>query len=396
MSKVNNWLYVAAVSLAVASCAQESNHHNVSFNGKFEVAPSEVVVGRLNLDQEVVSDTLAVASDGTFSYSYDVQEGDPDFVYIFSEGKTLASLILESGNALSLDIDADNKVTIHGSRESARLDSLEKEHASMQELFDQFAKDLEAAVDSESEYNEILKKMNATYVDYNRRSRRYVMENIHSLTSIPVLYRQLGDLPLFAESADALLFNSVADSLLKTYPDSRYVKSFKAVADQLMNQFELANRINSAQENAIGYLDVSLPGLDGKIKKLSDLDSKVILLYFWTVSDPAQNVFNVEILKPLYEEYHDKGFDIFQVALDKDKVKWATTILGQDLPWTNVCDIKGAASPYLSLYNLYYQTEDGNVGVAIPAPFVIHNGELIDGQIVDEASFKKLLDELLN
>ena len=116
---------------------------------------------------------------------------------------------------------------------------------------------------------------------------------------------------------------------------------------------------------------------------------------FWTSEQAKQNLFNVEILKPLYEKYHKRGFDIFQVSLDTDKVKWATTIMGQELPWTNVCDTRGAASPYVSMYNLYYQTESGNVGVAVPAAFVIHNGELIDGQVVDEASFKKLLEQLL-
>ena len=77
--------------------------------------------------------------------------------------------------------------------------------------------------------------------------------------------------------------------------------------------------------------------------------------------------------------------DIYQVSLDVDKTLWATTVRAQKLPWTNVCDSRGGASPYVSLYNLS----------AIPAAFIIADGELVDGKVVDEASLRKLLDDLL-
>jgi alkyl hydroperoxide reductase subunit AhpC len=109
------------------------------------------------------------------------------------------------------------------------------------------------------------------------------------------------------------------------------------------------------------------------------------VLYFWTAASAKQNNFNVDFLKKLYDDYHKKGLDIYQVSLDTDKVMWATTVLGQDLPWTNVCDMRGAASPYAQLYNLQ----------ALPAQFIICNDELVDGEIVDNASFRKLIDKLL-
>jgi peroxiredoxin len=219
------------------------------------------------------------------------------------------------------------------------------------------------------------------------------MENSHSLTAIPVLYRNLGSLPVFALHTDAVLFNAIADSLETVYPDSKFVKSLRADAVNRFDDLKLMERLSDAEE--VGYLDIELPGLDGKNKKLSEVDSKVVLLYFWSAADPQQNMFNVEVLKKLYNDYHHRGFDIYQVSLDVDKVQWATTVMGQNLPWTNVCDIRGAASEYVTLYNLLYQTEDGNIGIAVPAAFVINDGELVDGEIVDEASFRKLLEKLL-
>ena len=74
--------------------------------------------------------------------------------------------------------------------------------------------------------------------------------------------------------------------------------------------------------------------------------------------------------------------DLGERFLDSDKVMWATTVLGQELPWTNVCDTRAKSA---TVYNL--QT--------LPSAFVICNGELVDGNVVDEAEFRKLLDKLL-
>ena len=251
----------------------------------------------------------------------------------------------------------------------------------MTALFADYAAKLEAA--SGAKYNEIARQMTEEYRKYNRASLQYVMENTHSMTAIPVLYRTLGNLPLFTMTTDAVLFSSIADSLMTVYPESRYVKALKANADARFAELELQRIMEMADE--VGYLDIELPDLDGKMRKLSEVDAKVILLFFWTAADSMQNNFNVDVLKSIYKDYHKKGFDIYQVSLDVDKVMWATTVMGQGLPWTNVCDIRGAASPYVTMYNI----------PKVPAAFVISNGELVDGELVDEASFRKLLNKLL-
>ena len=322
-----------------------------------------------------------VSNTRKFSYELEVSKGDPEFVYVYREGSKVASLLLDAGDAVSFTVDADGVISVDGSEESEKLMQVEKEQAEMNALFAELSAEYESA--SKARADEIVEMMTKEYRDYNRNSVKYVMENSHSLTVVPVLYRKLGELPLFTMTTDAVLFSSIADSLALTYPDSRYAKALKNEADARFAELELASRMKDAE--VVGYLDVELPGLDGKIKKLSDIDSKVVLLYFWTSTNAGQNIFNTEFLKKIYNEYHHKGFDIYQVSLDTDKVMWATTVMSQDLPWTNVCDIRGAASPYVTLYNLQ----------VIPSAFVISGGELVDGSIVDEKSFRKLLDEHL-
>ena len=383
MSRASKFISLAAIAFAVMSCGGPEQAADVAkVDGVIEGAPaSEVVIGKLDVNQLVILDTLTTDQDGKFQYELEVKKGNPEFVYVYYEGAKVASLLLEADDEVAVNVPVEGVPSVDGSEESAKLIQVELEHAAMSAIFADYAAQLENA--SQSQYDKVVRQMTDNYREYNKKSIKYVMENSHSLTAIPVLYRTLGDLPLFAMSTDAVLFSSIADSLATVYPESKFVKSLRADADARMAELDLIRRIEMAEE--VGYLDIELPGLDGSMKKLSEVDSKVVLLYFWTSSRANQNNFNIDVLKKLYNDYHKKGFDIYQVSLDVDKVHWATTVMGQDLPWTNVCDIRGAASEYVTLYNLQ----------ALPAAFVISDGELVDGELVDEASFRKLLDNLL-
>ena len=101
--------------------------------------------------------------------------------------------------------------------------------------------------------------------------------------------------------------------------------------------------------------------------RISDIDSKVIIVHFWQAEDAAQKMFNQDVLLPLYKTYHPKGLEIYSVSLDTDKGTWASAVKSQELPWINVCDGLGAASPIVYTYNITkglpvaYIIEDGNL-----------------------------------
>jgi hypothetical protein len=115
------------------------------------------------------------------------------------------------------------------------------------------------------------------------------------------------------------------------------------------------------------------------------VDAKVVIVFFWSAADAAQKMFNLDFLKGVYEDYRKKGLEIYQVALDPDKATWAKTVKGQNLPWINVCDSRGKASPYVGLYNI----------PSVPAAFIIADGELVDGEMATEKSFRKRIEQLL-
>lgn len=348
-----------------------------------DAASSEVIVKLLNSNRYEVLDTVKTNASGQFTYKVDVAEGQPEFVYLFHNDKKLATLLLEAGDKVAVTADTLGNASIEGSEQSVTLAEVERRYAAAIKDFEVLAGKMNAA-STQEDYDRYSNEMSQVYVSYYRDMVRFVLENSHSMAVIPVFYQVFGEsLPLFSQQTDAILYSNVADSLEIVYPESKYVKALRAEAERRFGYLELQKKIQSAE--AVGYPDIELPDLDGKMRKLSDEDARVVIVCFWSAAQAEQNMFNIEFFKPLYEQYHSKGLDIYQVSLDVDKTLWATTVKGQKLPWTNVCDSRGGASPYVTIYNL----------AAIPAAFIIADGELVDGKVVDEASLRKLLNDLL-
>ena len=379
MSRFSKIITFAAAMTVLVSCGS-----NARIEGTVsDAASSEVVVKLLNSNRYEILDTVKTNAAGQFTYKVNVAEGQPEFVYLFHNDKNVATLLLEAGDKVAVTTDALGNAVIEGSEESVKLAEVEKKYADALKEFEALAGKMNAA-SAQAEFDAYANEMSRTYVAYYREMVQYVLSNSRSLTVIPVFYQVLGEnLPLFSQSTDAILYSNVADSLETVYPESKYVKALRAEAERRFGFLELQKKIQDAE--TVGYPDIELPDLDGKMRKLSDEDARVVIVCFWSAAQAEQNMFNIEFFKPLYEQYHKKGLDIYQVSLDVDKTLWATTVKGQKLPWTNVCDSRGGASPYVTTYNL----------AAIPAAFIIADGELVDGKVVDEASLRNLLDDLL-
>lgn len=379
MSRFNRISLFAFAVLIAASCGRTAKIEAVVADAPM----SDVVVKMLNVNTFDVLDTVALDQEGKMTCQVELEKGQIEFVYLYREGKRIASLLLQRGDRVSVVADTLGNYTVEGSEESAKLAQVERDYAdalkrmtAMSEALDN-AQTVDQAVAMRQELAQ-------EYVNYYRSRVMYILQNSRSMTVVPVLYQTMGaNLPVFAQHTDAIHFRNMADSLALSYPDSRYVKALRKEAERRMERLEMEGLIDSAQQ--IGYPDVELPDINGEKRKLSEVDAKVVILQFWTASDVNQKMFNVDVLKGLYEDFHDKGLEIYQISLDTDKILWAQVVKQQKHPWISVCDSRGAASPYAVSYNLE----------GLPAMFVISDGELVDGSVVDEASLKKLLRKLL-
>ncbi|MBR5807147.1 MAG: TlpA family protein disulfide reductase, partial [Alistipes sp.] len=113
---------------------------------------------------------------------------------------------------------------------------------------------------------------------------------------------------------------------------------------------------------------------------LSSLEGNVILVDFWSAEAGNSNALNAE-LKEIYENYHSKGFYVYQVSADTSKAAWITAVQEQRLPWISVCDFRGDFSPMLRAYNVR----------KLPSNFLIdREGKIISKDLYSDALERQL------
>ncbi len=126
---------------------------------------------------------------------------------------------------------------------------------------------------------------------------------------------------------------------------------------------------------------ITLPDVNEHNISLTSLKGKVVLIDFWASwCRPCRQT--VPGLKKLYGLYHDKGFEIYGISLDEDKIAWKTAIQEDQSTWIHVNDKTG---------NVANQWQIS----VIPTSFLLNK----DGKIVavdeDAKSLSKLIPKLL-
>jgi thiol-disulfide isomerase/thioredoxin len=77
--------------------------------------------------------------------------------------------------------------------------------------------------------------------------------------------------------------------------------------------------------------------LEGKQINLDDYEGKVVLLDFWaTWCGPC--IAEMPNVKKVYEDYHDKGFEIIGISLDRSVEPLKEYIAENNIAWANIYD----------------------------------------------------------
>ncbi|MCQ2175789.1 MAG: AhpC/TSA family protein [Bacteroidales bacterium] len=378
--KISRIAAAGCILLLAVSCAKTAGIKGTITGA----SDDEVIVKLLEVNSYNVLDTVKTDKSGSFSYKIELAKGKPEFIYLFHKDTKIASLLLEQGDKVSFTADTLGNYSVEGSEESSRLLEVENSFAEFAGHFKDISDRMDAEGLDEAAMRDLQKQITKLYIDYYRKATAYVLSNSHSLTCVPVLFQSVNEyFPIFSQQTDAILFRATADSLKSVYPESRYVQALEKEAARRESILQLNGKLNNASET--GYLNLSLPNEQGRKVTLSDVDSKVTLIHFWSASDAAQKMFNLEILLPIYKEFHDKGFEIYAICTDVDKSMWASVVKSQELPWINVCDGLGASSPALLLYRV----------TQLPCSFVIVDGAITDETITGEAGLRKILQQNL-
>ncbi len=97
--------------------------------------------------------------------------------------------------------------------------------------------------------------------------------------------------------------------------------------------------------------DISLPDPNGQIKTLSTLRGSYVLVDFWASWCGPCRFENPNVVR-LFQQYKEKGFEVYSVSLDSDKQKWINAIETDGMEWNHVSDLQKWESSVVPLYNI--------------------------------------------
>ncbi|MFM9944155.1 MAG: redoxin domain-containing protein [Bacteroidia bacterium] len=133
---------------------------------------------------------------------------------------------------------------------------------------------------------------------------------------------------LFQEPVISLM-QAAYDKLKVSMPTSKYTTDLKTTIESIA-PLEVGGQAP----------DIALKDLDGQVIKLSSLRGKIVLIDFWASWCGPCRKENPNVVR-LYNDFKNKGFEIYGVSLDSDAEKWRAAVAKDGLTWKHVSDLGG-------------------------------------------------------
>lgn len=376
--------FVFAATIAISSCSGKK--FNIKGNIT-EAKDSMLYLENISLDGPIAIDSAKLDENGSFSFVGDAPDA-PEFYRLRIAGQII-NISIDSTETVSVNASYPTmavKYNIEGSENCSKIKELsimqiDLQNRIMSILNNQELKD-EVAEDS------IARLMN----NYkNNVKMNYIYKQPMKAYSYFALFQAIGNRLIFnpRESRDDIkAFAAVATSWDVYYPDAVRGKNLHNIAIEGMRNIRIVENQNREIEleagsvSETGIIDIPLYDNKGRLRHITDLKGKVVLLDFHVFSQEGSTE-RIMRMRDLYNKYHRLGFEIYQVSLDADGHFWKMQT--EALPWINVRDEESLKSRYMATFNIRQ----------LPAFFIIDKTNSIvkrDSQIQNlEAEIKKLL-----
>jgi peroxiredoxin len=386
IKKVSFFLLTAMI---IAGC--KSN--NIEINGKLS-DPSTgefLFLDELKSTELITVDSAIISNDGSFSFSRRIKS--PAFYLLKTDDTNFLTMLLEPDQKIFIKAYQDSlnyPLTITGSRGTELMNDYNKRLLKtinqLKKLYDVYIENLGAA-----QLTIVMDRLDSLaqirLEELNTFTREYIDKNLNSLVSLVALYQQVapGEYILHPEK-DIEYFIKVDSSLSLLYPDYEPVVSLHEQVQGLKTNSDAKKLRLPVSNETIEAPEIALANTQGDTIRLSSTRGEIVLLDFWASwCKPCRN--ESPNLVKAYDLYHNKGFQIYQVSLDKTKEAWINGIEEDHLDrWIHVSDLKYWQSVVVPLYELE----------KIPSNFLLDSeGRIIASDLRGEILQRKLA-ELFN
>lgn len=211
--------------------------------------------------------------------------------------------------------------------------------AELQELVGKVKAKLQSGATTETDLIEELKGFDALLAEHKGEKTDDVAQ---ILVMKATLYSQVLD--------DDAKATQLFKELKAEFPDTTQGKNADQNIASLASQGE-AKKIQRSLVAGTKFPDFSEKDLDGMPLSIANFKGKLVMIDFWaTWCGPCVNELP-NVLKT-YDKYHDKGFEVIGVSLDKDKDKLTSFIKEKNMTWPQYFDGQGWQNKLASKYGV--------------------------------------------
>ena len=373
---------IVVTTIGVSSCGRQKFHIEGNIT---DAKDSTLYFENEGLNGPVVLDSVKLAEDGSFSFSGNKTDA-PEFYRLRIAGQCI-NLSIDSTETVTVKASyptMPTKYTVSGSYNCSKI----KELALMQIDLTNKA----TALNNNSQLGGLAQDSIMKLVEAykNKVKHDYIFKEPNKAYAYYALFQTLGNSLIFNprnNKDDIKVFAAVATSWDTYYPKAMRGKNLHNIAIEGMKNTRIVEaqnnqKIDASKVTVSGVIDIPLYDNKGQLRHLTDLKGKVVMLDFHVFAT-KESTQRIMALRSVYNKYHNKGFEIYQVSLDQDEHFWKVNTA--ELPWISVRDADGMDSRYLTTYNIQN----------LPAFFLIDkNNSLVkrDSQIKNlDEEIKKLL-----
>lgn len=346
---------ITPLILAAALLAGCSNENKVTIRGTFaEPADGMVYLDLSDVDHSTRVDSAEVKR-GVFRFTTEVK--GPEFYQVRFPGNEFIGLLVMPGEKINLDLGKSPlamNYTVNGSPGSEDIRFLDRQLLvtktrldSVRNIYSSLGNDDIPVRGPE------LEKAFVDIVDAQRKFNiKFIIENINSMSAIQALYQRIDENTyVLYQPRDLQYLKIVSDSLSVRYPVSRHVRALKENVTSELNRMYIDRMASLASQLPETNTTPELPDINGKMISVASLKGKYVLVSFWSTAAPeAMN--ELPLLRSLYDEYHSKGLEIFQVSLDPDVERWKRIVRFEEIPWISVREADPLNPVYSRLMNI--------------------------------------------
>ena len=388
--KLSGLFYTAVMGVAVLSLGS-CTEKKFNINGTITQAKDSVLyLENMSLNGPKAVDSVKLDENGNFEFKQKAPDA-PEF-YRLRIANQMVNLAVDSTESITVKaayptMSANYEVS--GSEECAKIRDLAYMQLALQRQVTAIANSpalgVEAVEDSVTKVLEVYKnnvKLNYIFKEPMKAYAYYALFQTIVLGNANILIFN----PRSSKD-DVKVFAAVATSWDTYFPKAERGLNLHNIAIEGMKNVRIAENnarqtISADKVQVAGVIDIALTDNHGRVRKLTDLKGKVVLLDFQAFAAEG-SLKRIMMMRDIYNKYHDRGFEIYQVSFDPEEHFWKTKTAA--LPWVSVWDENGTRSAVLAQYNV--QT--------LPTFFLIDRNNTLqkrDAQIKDlDAEIQALL-----